>query len=642
MTESHDNQPEQNKRLQKRHRQEIIALCILTVVAIGAMLTVGIVPRLSRNVSLAQGVKEAKSHVPEVVVVKPHYVGDTGLLLPGNIEAINLATVNARSTGYLKRLYVDIGSKVVAGQLLAEVAAPDMDQQANQAQAQSAQAMALAQQSTADVRRQKIGVSQSQAEVAKQQATLEQAKAQLSGAEAAEAQAEAAEQGAESQLNHANNSHDVQVAVLNQQKAQLTFADITYKRYKSLVEQGFETQQDLDQSFAALKTAQAQEASANSALKASLADVTSAQKTVSASKAAVMAAKSNVEAARRNVQANAAALKSSQASEQFARESVSVTQAGLAANKAAVLSSSANEKRFRVMQGFERIVAPFDGIVTARTVDVGALIVADSNPVASGTSATTSNSSTSVAGAGLLAIARTDQVRIQVSVPQAYVPALTTGSTAVVTVRELPGREFNGLVTLRAGAMDTVSRTQLVEIHLQNSDRALVPGMYAEVQITPANPPKSLRVPGTALIVDASGTRVGVVTRDNKVKLKQVVVGRDFGREVEILSGLKGREQIVNNPSDLLQDGDTVTVSKIQPIQTGRGGDDAAGSDAGGGGKGGKRRGGKGGGKEPGGAGNSDAGAAGKAGDGAGGASAAPAGADGGTKHKRSKEQTEP
>ena len=592
MTENNDKLPEHDSRMHKRHRQEIVAVCILTVVTIGVMLTVGIVPRMSRNVSLAQGVKEARSHVPEVVVIKPHYAADTGMVLPGNIEAINQTTVNARSTGYLKRLYVDIGSKVTAGQLLAEIGAPDMDQQAAQAAAQAEQARALARQSAVDVKRQSIGVAQSQAEVARQQATLEQARAQVTSAEAAATQAEVAEQGAESQLTHAMHQHDVQQAVVSQQKAQLDLAEVTYKRYKALVDQGFETQQDLDQSLAALKTAQAQQASAQASLKAAQADVVSAQKQVSASRAAINAAHANVEAAKRNVQANMAALKSIEAGEQFARETVSVSRAGLEANKAAVNSSIANASRFRTMQGFERIVAPFDGVITARNVDLGALVIADTNPASSGTSATISNSSTSIAGSGLLAIARTDEVRIQVSIPQAFVPSLNAGSTASVTVRELPGREYSGTISLRSGAIDTVSRTQMVEVHLPNKDHALVPGMYAEVQVTPANPPRSLRVPGTALIVDASGTRVGVVTKDNKVKMRPVVVGRDFGREVEVLSGLKGREQIVNNPSDLLQDGDTVVISKIQPVQTGRGAAEETGGDARGGTRTGKRRGG--------------------------------------------------
>lgn len=556
--------------LGRRHRQELVALAVAAVIVIISMLVIGIVPRLNRNISLAQGVKQVKSHVPEVVIVKPKLVADSGLLLPGNIEAINETTINARTTGYLRRLYVDIGSHVTAGQVLAEIQAPDMDQQALQATAQSAQSRAVVRESNADVARQRVGVLQNQADADRQQATVEQARAQLDSAIAAVTQFQAASEGAESQLNHAQQSYDVQIALLNQQKAQFALAQVTYKRYKDLVSQGFDTQQDLDQANATLKTTEAQVVSAQASVRAAQSDIASAQKTVSASKSAVSAAQSNVDAARKNVQANIAALKASQAAVQFAKETVKVSQATLDASKASVSANMANEKRYSVIKRFQKVLSPFDGVVTARSVDVGALVIGDSSSSGgSGASATISNSSTAVAGSGMLAVARTDEVRIQVSVPQAFVPALQTTSDAVVTVRELPGREFKGIVALRSGAMDTVSRTQLVEVHLFNKDRALVPGMYAQVQITPSKPPRTLRVPGTALIVDSNGTRVGIVTKDKKVRMQPVVVGRDFGREVEILDGLRGRESLVNNPSDLLQDGDTVTISKVAPPATG-------------------------------------------------------------------------
>src|SRR5262249_34322010 len=147
-----------------------------------------------------------------------------------------------------------------------------------------------------------------------------------------------------------------------------------------------------------------------------------------------------------------------------------------------------------VLRGFEKVIAPFDGVITARSVDVGALINAGgsggNNPATSPTPST-----------GMLGIARTDAVRIQVSVPQTYVPALRAGSAARVTVSELPGRVFAGSVALRAGALDAASRTQLVEVHLPNRTGALVPGMYAEVRLTPAHAPVRLQIPGSALVV---------------------------------------------------------------------------------------------------------------------------------------------
>lgn len=375
---------------------------------------------------------------------------------------------------------------------------------------------------------------------------------------------QAAEQGAEAQLLHAQQALNVQKANLNQQKAQLDLAQATYVRYQGLVKEGFDTQQNLEQAYAALKTGQATVASAQAQIESAEADVTASQKAVEAAKSAVAAAQANVRAAQKNVQSNQAALASTEATVNYSKQSVQVSRATVDANRAALASNQANQHRFAVMQAFQKIVAPFDGVITARNVDQGALIVADSSGATSGSStasATSSNSATGSGGTGMLALARTDSVRIQVSVPQAFVPALTEGSNAKVTVRELHGQVFAGIVSLRSGAMDTASRTQTVEVHLANPGGVLIPGMYAQVNIRPMHPAMSMRVPGTALIVDANGTRVGVVKKDMTVHLQPVVIGRDFGTEVEILSGLRGREQLVNNPSDLLQDGDKVTIA---------------------------------------------------------------------------------
>jgi RND family efflux transporter MFP subunit len=151
-------------------------------------------------------------------------------------------------------------------------------------------------------------------------------------------------------------------------------------------------------------------------------------------------------------------------------------------------------------------------------------------------------------------------VRIQVSVPQTYVPSLRAGSTAQVTVRELPGRTFTGIVALRAGAMDAASRTQLVEVHLSNPGLVLVPGMYADVQITPAHPAQTIQIPGSALVNDAQGTRVASITPQGTVHYLRVKVVRDLGTMLDIASGLRGNETLVDNPSDSLTEGDAVKV----------------------------------------------------------------------------------
>jgi multidrug efflux pump subunit AcrA (membrane-fusion protein) len=576
-----------------KHNREMFWLVAMAVLVIVGLLAMGILPRLSQKAALAQSTKQAKTSVPSVVVTKPKLVSDGGISLPGNVEAIKEAPINGRMTGYVKQLYVDIGSKVKAGQVLALIVAPDTDQQYAQSVAQTNQSRATVTQSQATVAQQKAIVAQDQADVTKQRDTVEQARAQLASAVAAVAQAQAAEQGAESGLVHYQQALGVQKATLLQQQASENLAQVTYNRYKDLVGQGFDSQQDLDQAMATLKTSQATVVSAQAAVQGAEADVTTAEKTLESAKAAITAAQANVTANEKNVNLNQAALVSAIATVKSAVEGVHANQATVAANVAGVASNVANEKRYDIMKGFEKVIAPFDGIITSRSIDVGTLIVGDS---ATGTttptaSAIASNTGTSVSGAGMLGLAKIDEVRIQVSVPQAFVPALVAGSTAQVVVRELPNKTFNGTVTLRAGAMDTTSRTQLVEVHLKNPTRILVPGMYATVNVTPFHPAMTLHVPGTALIVDSNGTRVGIVTSKKTVHLQSVVIGRDFGTDVEILSGLTGNEKLVNNPSDLLQEGDKVQITTAAGGRrrggAGAGGPSGGGAEGGGTGRGG-------------------------------------------------------
>jgi multidrug efflux pump subunit AcrA (membrane-fusion protein) len=350
-------------------------------------------------------------------------------------------------------------------------------------------------------------------------------------------------------------------------QAQRDLAQATYTRYDTLYKQGFESAQDVDTQAAGLKTATATVVSAESGVSAAQSDVASAQQAVSAAQASAESANANIDASRKNLAANQAALTTTIAAVKYARQNILFSAATVQANRAAVDASQANQQRYEVMQGFENVVAPFDGVITARNVDVGTLIVADSNngvlgaPSTSGTTAT-GGMPTTAPSTGMFGIARTDSVRIDVSVPQTYVPTLRAGSSADVTVQEIAGQVFHGMVTLRSGAMDTASRTQLVEIILPNPKQELVPGMYANVEINPVRPLMTLRIPGTALIADSEGTRVAEVSRAGKVHFQAVTVGRDFGTEMEIVSGLAGRERLIDNPSDLLQEGAIVKAVK--------------------------------------------------------------------------------
>ena len=481
-------------------KEKLFGLIALSLIIL-SLLAVGILPRLARNAALAQRVKQAQANVPVVTVVTPRWVNEGGLSLPGNVQAIMETPINALSTGYVRRMYVDIGYHVKAGQLLAEVASPDLDQQLYQAQAQTAQSRAT--------------VGQSQSTVAQEQASVVQARAM-------EAQAQA-------QLAAARHELDVQKGTLNQARAQLDLATVTNTRYQSLAAQGFVSQENADSTAAAVKTEAAVVESAQAAVQMAQADIQAAQQAVASSTAAVAAAQHTVKAGQKFVQAN----------------------------RNAAHANLANARHYEALRAYERVVAPFGGVITARSVDVGSMVTAGGTQI----SPTGSPLQT-----GMFAIDRTDVVRIQVNVPQTYVAAIRRGSGAQVTVREVPGRVFTGTVTLRAGALDPYSRMELVEVHLPNPDDLLVPGMYAQVHITPLHPLMTLRVPDTALIIDAHGTRVAVLTTKGTVHLQPVHIGRDFGTVMEITGGLKGDETLVDNPPDSLQEGDRVQVESTPPV----------------------------------------------------------------------------
>ncbi len=525
----------------------------IALVAVGVLYVAGALPRAQRQAALAQDVREVKTAVPEVTVVTPRLESDSGLSLPGNIQAIRESAINSRTTGYLRRLYVDIGSRVKAGQVLAEIESPDVDQQVYQALAQTAQSRATVGQSRATVAQQRANVAQTQSDVAKQRATVEQARAQLAASRSTLAQQQAALGATEAQLAHSRQQVEVQRSNVQQAQAQLELATVSNQRYQTLLKQGFAAAQDADQAAATLKTATATVASAQASLQSAEADVDSAAQNVEAGKALVSSAQANVQASQKNVQATVAALASSEASVRAAEASVHASQANVQASQATVASNVANARHYSVMRSFENVVAPYDGVITARNVDVGSLINAGGS---GGNNAVTS----AIPSTAMLGIARTDEVRIQVSVPQTYVPAVRAGATARVVVRELPGRAFSGTVALRAGALDPSTRTELVEVHLPNRNGVLMPGMYADVRLIPAHAPAELRIPGSALVIDAQGTRVASVGPEGKIHYVTVQLGRDFGTEVEVRGGLSGGEKLVDNPPSTLAEGDAVKV----------------------------------------------------------------------------------
>ncbi len=328
--------------------------------------------------------------VPTVSVVSPSTgANKTSLDLPGRLEAYSRAPIYARVGGFLKAYYVDIGAPVKAGQLLAEIEAPDLDQQ------------------------------------------LLQAKASLASAQAAE-----------------------------------QLATVTAGRWQQLGGANTVSRQTVDE-----KTG----------------DLTVKQALTKAAQAAV--------------------------------------------------------DRLEVLSAFKRITAPFDGIVTTRNTDVGALINAESS-----------------AGLALFVISDIDKLRLNVSVPQNFVPAVKLNTNVQITVPEYPGKVYKGVVEASARAVDAQTGTTRMQVVVDNASGELMPGAFANTRIELPSSMQSLAIPSGALIFDRNGLRVATVDPNGKVILKPITIARDLGQIVEIGSGLTAQDRVIDSPPDGLSNGDAVRV----------------------------------------------------------------------------------
>ncbi|MEH2106176.1 efflux RND transporter periplasmic adaptor subunit [Nostoc sp.] len=445
MDSQHRPSPDsEQQKTSKKHRRGIggIGWAVLGAVFFASLLAIGILPRLSQKSELQAAVKEA-STVPSVNVIAPRRAtGATKVELPGNVVALNQTTIYARSTGYLRRWYADIGDRVQAGQLLAEIDSPDTDQQVLQAKAEVVQAQA--------------NVSQTRANLAKSVSDLKQA------------------------------------------RANLLIARQSWERWQVLVKEGAVPQQDADTKYATYQ--------------ANLASVEAAQNTINSDSANIKAAQANAYA------------------------------------------SQANFQRNTVLQSYKKVTAPFAGVITARNVNTGVLISAGNGNTSNTSNTNTSNSS-------LYTIAAYDNLKVNVSVPQSLSQSLQTGQTAQITVRELPQRVFTGKVVRTSNAIDPTTRTLLTQLEVHNSDATLRPGMYANVRfaINRTNPP--FVVPDSVLVVNGGGTQVATVTKDHTVHYQKVAVGRDYGTEVEITSGLTGNESLIATPTV-----DETEGLRVQPV----------------------------------------------------------------------------
>jgi len=356
----------------------LFAAAAIAVVAL--LIYSGIHSRAVAEERLAQRTHEAA--IPTVAVVNPKEGAPTQeIVLPGNTQAFSDSPIYARTSGYLKRWYFDIGAHVQKGQLLAEIETPEVDQQLLQARA------------------------------------------------------------------------DLETA-----QANLNIAKITAARWQDLVNTGSVSQQETDQAVS-----------------------------------------------------------------------------NLSAVKSAAESSSANVRRLEQLQSFERVYAPFDGIVTARNTDIGALIDA-------GASAQPKE---------LFHMAAIRKLRLYVSVPEVYSRAARSGAPATLTLDEFPGQTFHGTLVRNANSIDIASRTLLVEVDVDNPTGQLLPGAYVFVHLKLPDETRSVTIPSNTLIFRKEGLQVGLV-RNGKAELVPVKIGRDYGNTVEIVSGLQPTDAVIVDPSDSL------------------------------------------------------------------------------------------
>ena len=379
-----------------RRKLGVLAAAV-TVAAILVVIT-GIRSREEANARLREWTDDQA--VPTVAVVQPDPRALSPTInLPGRLEAYYRAPIFARVSGYLKSWSADMGARVKAGQVIAEIEAPDLDQQ----------------------------LLQARADLASQQASAK-------------------------------------------------LSEATLERRKTLLSSNFVSMQEIDERTADLSN-----------------------------------------------------------------------------KKAAVKASQANVERLEALAGYKKITAPFDGIVTSRDTDVGALINAGGS-----------------SGPPMFVISDISKLRVYVSVPQTYVPAVRLGANAVIGVPEYPNRTFPATVEASSQAVDVNSGTTRMQLGLDNSSGELMPGGYASVRLSlqrEGTPP--LHIPSSALIFNQKGLRVATVGPDSKVVFKTVTIARDLGRDIELASGLSPDDRVIVAPPDGIADGDEVRVvgSKGKPAR---------------------------------------------------------------------------
>ncbi len=555
--EGKDDTPK-DKKDDTGSRGRLWRIALITLAVLAVLLLIGLVPRLLRGPQIKKDTAQAKNTTPTVSVtgVQAATASDD-LTLPGNIQAVQQTAIVARASGYVQRWYADIGDKVKAGQLLATISTPDVDQQVTQARAQVSQTQAAAQQALADVNGQQSNLAQSQANASRAEAQYQQARTDLARAQAALAQAQ---EGAAQQR-----------AQLAQAKANLTLAQVTARRYQNLLSEGAIDQQTTDQAVASYVTNQANVQALSASLRASLANVRAFTSAVGSSRA--------------NVKAYADGIRAGQAAVGAAAANVRAARAAASASQSNIRAAQANVARLASLQGFNRVTAPFSGVITARNVDAGAFISSSGGPLGGGGSVGDASAGASTQGAAasgnplgggsspggggqsgsLFSLAQTNALRVYVNIPQTYIGVVSAGQPVDITVQELLGQKFKGTISRAAGALDPSSRTLVSEVRLPNPNGTLTPGMFAQVHLHIAHPPGAVIIPGGALVTSADGTQVILVDKNSKLHFQRITLGRDLGKTLEVTQGLSVGQQIVATPSDDLKEGQTVKTAPAPP-----------------------------------------------------------------------------
>jgi RND family efflux transporter MFP subunit len=234
-------------------------------------------------------------------------------------------------------------------------------------------------------------------------------------------------------------------------------------------------------------------------------------------------------------------------SQWVSRQASDDKSAAAAATKATMDASAANVKRLAALESFKSIVAPFDGVVTARNTDVGALINAGSST-----------------GPALFEVSDLHKVRIYVQVPQAFSGQLHPGLKATLEMPQYPGQPFEAVLVTMSHAMDPTSRSMLVQLQADNPDGKFFAGAYCQVHFQLPSDPKVMRVPATALVPGNQGMEVAVLGPDNKVQMKPIEIGRDFGDSAEVVAGLSSVDRVIDSPPETMQSGDRVQLAATE------------------------------------------------------------------------------